>query len=61
MELLRGEHEHHHHLVCDGCGTVMPFTDPGRERAINRPSERVPVRVEEREIVLHGFCADSRD
>ncbi|HYM46239.1 MAG TPA: transcriptional repressor [Solirubrobacteraceae bacterium] len=49
---------HHHHLVCDECGLVMPFSDEGLERAISRLSERVPLTVSEHEIVLHGSCAD---
>jgi Fur family ferric uptake transcriptional regulator len=57
-EPIRGEHEHHHHLVCDSCGSVTPFTDPGLERAIERLSRRVPMRVAEHEIVLHGSCRD---
>jgi Fur family ferric uptake transcriptional regulator len=50
--------EHHHHLVCDECGVVMPFSDAGLERAIVRLSERVPLAVSEHEIVLHGSCRD---
>jgi len=50
--------EHHHHLVCDECGVVMPFSDPELERAITRLSERVPLAVSEHEIVLHGSCRD---
>jgi Fur family transcriptional regulator, ferric uptake regulator len=50
--------EHHHHLVCDQCGLVMPFSDPGLERAISSLSERVPLAVSEHEIVLHGACRD---
>jgi Fur family ferric uptake transcriptional regulator len=53
-----GEHEHHHHLVCDECGLVMPFSDPGLERAIEQLSETVPLTVSEHEIVLHGACPD---
>lgn len=53
------EHEqHHHHLVCDQCGVVMPFSDPGLERAIETLSRRVPMQVSEHEIVLHGACRD---
>ena len=53
------EHEsHHHHLVCDECGLVMPFSDAGLERAIEMLSERVPLAVSEHEIVLHGACRD---
>ncbi|HXA54251.1 MAG TPA: Fur family transcriptional regulator [Solirubrobacteraceae bacterium] len=48
--------EHHHHLVCDGCGVVMPFADEALERAIDELSERVPLAVSEHEIVLHGAC-----
>lgn len=53
------EHEqHHHHLVCDECGVVMPFSDAGLECAIATLSERVPLAVSEHEIVLHGACRD---
>jgi Fur family ferric uptake transcriptional regulator len=47
---------HHHHLVCDCCGRLQPFTDEGLERAIMRASERLPARVSEHEIVLRGAC-----
>jgi Fur family ferric uptake transcriptional regulator len=52
--------EHHHHLVCDGCGLVTPFSDQGLERAIRSLSERIPLTVSEHEIVLHGACRDCR-
>jgi Fur family ferric uptake transcriptional regulator len=47
---------HHHHLVCDRCGRLEPFTDEGIERAIRRLSDRLPVQVSEHEVVLHGAC-----
>jgi Fur family transcriptional regulator, ferric uptake regulator len=50
--------DHHHHLVCDRCGLVMPFSDAALERAIARLRERVPLAVSEHEIVLHGSCRD---
>ena len=50
--------QHHHHLVCDECGLVMPFSDAGLERAIDRLSKNVPLAVSEHEIVLHGACRD---
>jgi Fur family ferric uptake transcriptional regulator len=53
--------EHHHHLVCDACGLVMPFSDAGLERAITNLSERLPLAVSEHEIVLHGACRDCRE
>ena len=48
--------EHHHHLVCDSCGTVTPFEDPELERTIERVAERMPFAVAEHDIVLHGQC-----
>jgi Fur family ferric uptake transcriptional regulator len=57
-EPIRGAEEHHHHLVCDNCGAVTPFTDEGLESAIRKLSRRVPMRVAEHEIVLHGACED---
>jgi Fur family ferric uptake transcriptional regulator len=60
-ERVHDREEHHHHLVCDGCGLVMPFSDPGLEKAIRSLSERVPLSVSEHEIVLHGACPDCRD
>jgi Fur family transcriptional regulator, ferric uptake regulator len=55
-ERVCGSEEHHHHLVCDECGLVMPVSDRALERAISRLSERVPLAVSEHEIVLHGHC-----
>jgi Fur family ferric uptake transcriptional regulator len=52
------EGAHHHHLVCDTCGVVMPFSDEALERAIDELSERVPLAVSEHEIVLHGACRE---
>jgi Fur family ferric uptake transcriptional regulator len=55
-EAVRGDPGHHHHLVCDHCGRLQPFTDEALERAIRRVSDRVPLRVSEHEIVIHGSC-----
>jgi Fur family transcriptional regulator, ferric uptake regulator len=57
-ERVSGHAEHHHHLVCDDCGIVMPFSDAGLERAIETLSRRVPLAVSDHEIVLHGSCRD---
>jgi Fur family transcriptional regulator, ferric uptake regulator len=57
-ERVCAHEQHHHHLVCDQCGQVMPFSDAGLERAIDALSERVPLAVSEHEIVLHGSCRD---
>jgi len=55
-EPIRAGDGHHHHLVCDSCGAVTPFTDDALESAIQKLSRRVPMQVEDHEIVLHGAC-----
>jgi Fur family ferric uptake transcriptional regulator len=48
--------EHHHHLVCDRCGRLVAFDDPGLERAIGRLSDRLGVRIDSHDVLLHGAC-----
>ena len=50
--------DHHHHMVCDDCGTIVPFEDPALERSIERLAKRMPFVVSEHEVVLHGSCGD---
>lgn len=47
---------HHHHLVCNGCGRVIPFEDPDLEIAIHGISDRDDFRIESHEITLRGTC-----
>jgi Fur family ferric uptake transcriptional regulator len=49
---------HHHHLVCEECGKLMAFDDPGLERAIDSLCKRLGVRVEHHEVLLRGACGD---
>jgi Fur family ferric uptake transcriptional regulator len=48
--------EHHHHLVCDGCGRLIAFDDPGLEQAITRLSKRLGLQVSGHDILLRGAC-----
>jgi Fur family ferric uptake transcriptional regulator len=50
--------EHHHHLVCDGCGKLMPFVDDELERAIRRVARREDFVIQDHDVTLHGSCAD---
>jgi Fur family ferric uptake transcriptional regulator len=52
--------EHHHHVVCDDCGRVDPFVDPGLERAIQSAAGLVGYDVAGHEVVLRGACDDCR-
>jgi Fur family ferric uptake transcriptional regulator len=52
--------EHHHHLVCDRCGNVVPFDDPELELSIERLSSRLEFDVDEHDVVLRGACSACR-
>lgn len=60
-EAVRGGHGHHHHLVCDSCGTLTPFTDDELERTLSDVCKRVALNVSEHEVVLHGACSNCAD
>jgi len=47
---------HHHHLVCEGCGKLVAFDDPGLEQAIDGLSRRLGVTVTGHEVLLRGAC-----
>jgi Fur family ferric uptake transcriptional regulator len=53
--------EHHHHLVCDRCGRVIPFDDPDLEATMERVARRVRFEVAEHDVVLHGACGSCRN
>jgi Fur family transcriptional regulator, ferric uptake regulator len=53
-----GDH-HHHHLVCDDCGRVEPFTDEPLEQALERAAGRLGYAMQH-EVVLRGTCGDCR-
>ena len=48
--------EHHHHLVCERCGRLVAFDDPALERAIDRASARLGMRVSGHDVLLRGAC-----
>ena len=54
------ENEHHHHLVCDGCGRLEPFQDDALERAIRGLADRVAFDVSDHDVTLHGSCEACR-
>ena len=56
FEPLHPSGHHHHHLVCDRCGRLVAFDDPGLERAISGLSDRLGVRVQSHDVLLRGAC-----
>jgi Fur family transcriptional regulator, ferric uptake regulator len=52
--------DHHHHIVCDSCGTVEPFEDASLERAIHGLEDKTEFTVAAHEVTLHGECPSCR-
>ena len=52
--------DHHHHLVCDGCGRIEPFENPALEAAIVEVAGGRGYDVAAHEVVLRGACEDCR-
>ena len=52
--------DHHHHMVCDTCGKVLPFEDATLEQAVTKVTGGAGFEVRDHEIVLHGACQRCR-
>lgn len=47
---------HHHHIVCERCGKVVPFEDPELEDAISEVEQRSNFTISAHEVTLRGHC-----
>lgn len=52
--------QHHHHLVCEQCGHLAPFSDPSLEQAIEAISRNADFEVAAHDVVLRGICPDCK-
>ena len=48
--------DHHHHIVCEGCGGVAAYEDEALEQAIHQLADRLSWNVEAHDVVLRGRC-----
>lgn len=60
-ELIAPGGDHHHHLLCDSCGKLVPFDDRELERSIGRLVRRLDFQANGHEVVLHGDCRACRN
>ena len=52
--------EHHHHLICTGCGRVDDFTDSALESRIAESAGQHAFALQDHRVDLYGICADCR-
>ena len=57
-EPLLSSGEHHHHLVCDGCGKVEAFADAELEAVLHKVEGKTGYSVAGHDVVLRGACRD---
>lgn len=50
--------DHGHHLVCNGCGLVVEFSDCGLEMLTRTLARRTKFRIEGHSVELFGRCHD---
>jgi len=48
--------EHHHHLVCESCGRLVPFSSEDLEEAIEAIGRRADFQIAAHDVVLRGAC-----
>lgn len=51
---------HHHHMVCERCGRLIPFSDPALERAIEGIGKRAEFEITAHDVLLRGRCPNCR-
>jgi len=54
--LLKRAPEHHHHIICSGCGTVADITNCGLEKLQNRLSKETGFEIEGHLLEFFGYC-----
>ena len=53
--------EHHDHLICTSCGTILEFEDPKIEQLQRQVAEHHGFSISSHRLELYGFCANCRD
>jgi Fur family ferric uptake transcriptional regulator len=55
------ELEHHDHLICEGCGTIVEFTDPSIEARQDEIAQRHGFVLRRHRHELYGLCQSCRE
>lgn len=54
--IMRVQPEHHHHLVCSGCGLVVDFASCNLEKLERKLSRDTGFAIDSHLLELHGRC-----
>jgi Fur family transcriptional regulator, ferric uptake regulator len=56
--LVRDSTEHHHHLICSGCGKVVDFEDCKLDELENRLTEKSGFKISSHLLEFLGQCRE---
>ncbi len=56
--LLRRPTEHHHHLICSNCGTVIDFTNCSLHKLAQKLSRKTGFDINSHLLEFSGICPD---
>jgi len=56
--MMRRPTEHHHHLVCSGCGRAVDFTNCDLSNLEKELAEKTGFNIEGHLLELYGLCQD---
>ena len=59
--MMRRPTEHHHHLVCSGCGHVVDFSDSDLSGLEKTLSEKTGFTIDGHLLELYGSCKDCQE
>jgi Fur family transcriptional regulator, ferric uptake regulator len=59
--VMRGPIEHHHHLVCSGCGRAVDFTDCDLSDLEKKIAAETGFNIEGHLLELYGRCQNCRE
>ena len=52
--------EHHHHVICSGCGVVADFSSDGLEDVLGDAARRTGFEIDTHRLELYGRCGHCR-
>lgn len=58
---IRGREEHHHHLVCTGCGEMRDFAGCDVDSLAGELGRRTDYEITGHRLELYGVCPSCRD
>ncbi|HTY82105.1 MAG TPA: Fur family transcriptional regulator [Dehalococcoidales bacterium] len=56
--MMRRPTEHHHHMICSGCGKVVDFTNCGLGEMEQRLSRESGFNIQGHLLEFYGLCGD---